>query len=199
MDGSRLNDENALKAMGLDGSKLVKTLVQCTLRQMLEHGFFHADPHAGMVTKSISPNWSNHIFFFTGNLLAMPNGKLCYLDFGMVSFVEANQRFSIIETVLHMVNRDFVALAKLYQRMGFIPEHTDLGPIIVAFEQALPDVLSTPVSEFNFKNVIGKLGDIMYKFPFTLPPYYISIIKCLGVLEGLAMQVSVSERIFSIK
>ncbi len=56
MDGCRLNDENALKALGLDGSKLVKTLVQCTLRQMLEHGFFHADPHAGMVTKSISPN-----------------------------------------------------------------------------------------------------------------------------------------------
>ncbi len=137
--------------------------------------------------------------FIPGNLLAMPNGKLCYLDFGMVSFVEANQRFSIIETVLHMVNRDFVALAKLYQRMGFIPEHTDLGPIIVAFEQALPDVLSTPVSEFNFKNVIGKLGDIMYKFPFTLPPFYISIIKCLGVLEGLAIQVSASDRILSIK
>lgn len=32
---------------------------------MLENGFFHADPHGG-------------------NLLALPNGKLCYLDFGMV-------------------------------------------------------------------------------------------------------------------
>lgn len=42
--------------------------VQCSLRQMLENGFFHADPHAG-------------------NLLALPNGKLCYLDFGMVSGV----------------------------------------------------------------------------------------------------------------
>jgi aarF domain-containing kinase len=136
----------------------------------------------------------NHdkISFFIGNLLAMPNGKLCYLDFGMVSFVEANQRFSIIEAVIHMVNRDYVALGHLYQRMGFVPDDLDLQPIILAFEQALPDVLNTPVSEFNFKNVIGKLGDIMYKFPFTLPPYYISIMKCLGVLEGLAMQVGKS-------
>jgi aarF domain-containing kinase len=47
VDGVRLTDQAALKNMGLDGSKLVKTLVQCTLRQMLEHGFFHADPHAG--------------------------------------------------------------------------------------------------------------------------------------------------------
>jgi aarF domain-containing kinase len=51
-------------------------------------------------------------------------------------------------------------------------------------------VLNAPVGELNFKNVINKLGDIMYKFPFSLPPFYIAIIRCLGVLEGLAIQVS---------
>lgn len=174
VDGARLNDLDALRRMRLDGTKLVNTLVQCSLRQMLENGFFHADPHAG-------------------NLLAMPNGKLCYLDFGMVSYVEAAQRYSIIEAVVHMVNRDFVALAKLYQRMGFIPLDVDTQPIILALEKALPDVLNSAVSDFNFKNVIGKLGDVMYKFPFSLPPYYIAIIRCLGVLEGLAMQVFMVE------
>lgn len=47
VDGARLNDEAKLQAMGLDGSKFVDVLVQCSLRQMLENGFFHADPHAG--------------------------------------------------------------------------------------------------------------------------------------------------------
>lgn len=56
-------------------------------------------------------------------------------------------------------------------------------------QTALPDVLNSAVGDFNFKNVIGKLGDVMYKFPFSLPPYYIAIIRCLGVLEGLAIQV----------
>ena len=55
VDGARLNDKAAIDAMGLDSSKFVDTLVQCSLRQMLENGFFHADPHAG-------------------NLLAMPSG-----------------------------------------------------------------------------------------------------------------------------
>ena len=70
VDGAKLNDQRSLRELGLDGSKLVDILVQCSLRQMLENGFFHADPHAG-------------------NLIAMPSGKLCYLDFGMVSYVEA--------------------------------------------------------------------------------------------------------------
>lgn len=64
----------------------------------------------------------------------MPSGKLCYLDFGMVSYVEAPQRYSIIEAVVHMVNRDFRALAELYRRMGFIPADVDIQPIVVALE-----------------------------------------------------------------
>jgi len=45
VDGCRLTDKESLTAMGLDSTKLVDTLVQCTLRQMLENGFFHSDPH----------------------------------------------------------------------------------------------------------------------------------------------------------
>ena len=96
IDGARLNDEQSLNAMGLDSSKFIDTLVQCSMRQMLDDGFFHCDPHMG-------------------NLLAMKSGKLCYLDFGMVSYVEPTQRLSIIEAVVHLVNRDFTALAQLYK------------------------------------------------------------------------------------
>lgn len=46
VDGARLNDKASIDAMGLDSSQLIDTLVQCSLRQMLENGFFHADPHA---------------------------------------------------------------------------------------------------------------------------------------------------------
>lgn len=148
-----------------------------------------AHPHADVLIRSfIDPH--------AGNLLAMANGKLCYLDFGMVSYVEASQRYSIIEAVVHMVNRDFNALAELYRRMGFIPSDVNTAPIVDALEKALPDVLNAPVGDFNFKNVINKLGDVMYKFPFSLPPFYIAIIRCLGVLEGLAIQVHFSKYSF---
>lgn len=152
VNGTRLTDKSSLQAMGLDGelillaafcctyalwcrsvgTKLVKTLVQCSLKQMLENGFFHADPHAGMSCSNppqcciafspvpIRALWSN-MCAFVGNLLVQATGQLCYLDFGMVSYVEPEQRYSIVEAVIHMVNRDFVALTELFRSMGFIP------------------------------------------------------------------------------
>ena len=127
----------------------------------------------------------------------MQDGRLCYLDFGMMSYVESFQRIAIIEAVVHLVNRDFASLAALFQKLGFVPPGQDTSPIVVALEEALPDVLDASVGELNFKNVVGKLGDIMYKYPFSLPPFYIAIIRCLGVLEGLAIQVDRDFRIIS--
>mmetsp|Transcript_54864 Transcript_54864/g.90965 ORF Transcript_54864/g.90965 Transcript_54864/m.90965 type:complete len:754 (+) Transcript_54864:39-2300(+) len=170
VDGFRLTDRAALLANRLEPAALVDTLVQCSMRQMLQNGFFHADPHAG-------------------NLLVTSEGILVYIDFGMMSFLGSEQRFAIIEAVVHLVNRDFLALADLYKTLGFIPLHQDTEPIASALNEALPDVLNASVSELNFKSVIDKLGDVMYKYPFSLPPFYIAIIRCLGVLEGVALQV----------
>lgn len=140
--------------------------------------FFHADPHGG-------------------NLLVVPDGRLCYLDFGMMSYAGREQRNGFLLAVVHIVNRDWDELVLMYQRLGFIPEGTDLKPIAVALENSLPDALNADISELNFKNVVGKLGDIMYTYPFSLPPFYIAIIRCLGVLEGLAIQVDPQARIIS--
>jgi len=66
---------------------------------------------------------------------------------------------------------------------------TDLQPIESALAKALPDVLGSSVDTLNIANVINQLGDVFYQFPFTLPSYYTAIVRCLGVLEGLAIQV----------
>lgn len=127
----------------------------------------------------------------------VPDGRLCYLDFGMMSYAASEQRNGFLLAVVHIVNRDWDELVQMYQRLGFIPEGTNLKPIAVALENSLPDALNSDISELNFKNVVGKLGDIMYTYPFSLPPFYIAIIRCLGVLEGLAIQVDPQARIIS--
>lgn len=178
VDGFRLTDNESLEYHGLERKKLVDTLVQCSLRQIIENGYFHADPHGG-------------------NLLACRDGRLAFLDFGMMSYAGAEQRNGFLLAVIHIVNRDWYALCQLYVKLGFIPEGTDLKPISVALENTLPDALNADISELNFKNVVQKLGDIMFSFPFSLPPFYIAIIRCLGVLEGLAIQVDPHARIIS--
>ena len=116
-----------------------------------------------------------------------------------MSYAERAQRNGFLLAVVHIVNRDWSSLVRVYQKLGFIPEGTDAKPIEVALENALPDVLNAEISEVNFKNVVNKLGDIMYKFPFSLPPFYIAIIRCLGVLEGLAIQVSYTMKSLDIR
>jgi hypothetical protein len=178
VDGTRLTDIETLRRQNLDETKLIDTLVQSSMRQILENGFYHADPHAG-------------------NLLACPDGRLCYLDFGMMSYASNDQRNGFILAVVHIVNRDWAELVRLYRQLGFIPEGTDLKPIEVALERAMPDVLNADITELNIKNIFSKLGDIMYTYPFSLPPFYIAIIRCLGVLEGLAIQVDPTARVIS--
>ena len=45
IDGVKLTDQRALAQYGLDIIDFVDVGIECSLRQLLEHGFFHADPH----------------------------------------------------------------------------------------------------------------------------------------------------------
>jgi len=144
--------------------------VNCSLQQLLEHGFFHADPHPG-------------------NLLALSDGRLCYLDFGMMSEVSRESRTGLIQAVVHLVNRNFGKLSKDFVNLGFLAEDVNLEPIVPAFETVFSQALEAGVSRMDFKAVTDDLSGVMYKFPFRVPPYYALIIRSLVTLEGIALSV----------
>ena len=168
IQGTKLSDQESLKAQGLDVLALVDTGIQCSLRQLLEFGYFHADPHPG-------------------NLLATPDGKLAFLDFGMMSEMPESARYAIIDHVVHLVNRDYVAMANDYYALGFLDESVDVTPIVPALEEFFDDVLEATVEELNFKTITDGLGAVLYKYPFNVPGYYALILRSLTVLEGLAL------------
>lgn len=168
--GTKLTQLEDIRSQGIDAAYLIEVGVQCSLRQLLEHGFFHADPHPG-------------------NLLATPEGKLAYLDFGMMSEVRPPQRYGLIEAVVHLVNRDFEALAQDYVKLEFLSPDTDLAPIVPAFARVFNDALGGTVSQINIKSVTDQLSEIMYEFPFRVPAYYALIIRSLVTLEGIAINV----------
>ncbi len=168
--GTKLTQLPEIRAQGIDAAYLIDVGVQCSLRQLLEHGFFHADPHPG-------------------NLLATPDGKLAYLDFGMMSEVKPPQRYGLIEAVVHLVNRDFESLAQDYVKLEFLTPDTDLTPIVPAFASVFSDALGGTVAQINIKSVTDQLSEIMYEFPFRVPAYYALIIRSLVTLEGIAINV----------
>jgi predicted unusual protein kinase regulating ubiquinone biosynthesis (AarF/ABC1/UbiB family) len=156
--------------MGVNPDELVQIGVNCSLQQLLEHGFFHADPHPG-------------------NLLALADGRLAYLDFGMMSEVSRSSRTGLIRAVVHLVNRNFDALSHDFVTLGFLAEEVDLKPIVPAFEEVFGQAIELGVSRMDFKAVTDDLSGVMYRFPFQVPPYYALIIRSLITLEGIALSV----------
>ncbi len=178
IEGTKLTNIRAIQAQGIDATHLVEVGVQCSLRQLLEHGFFHADPHPG-------------------NLLAMGDGRLAYLDFGMMSDIKPYQRYGLIEAVVHLVNRDFDGLAKDYVKLDFLKPDTDLTPIIPALNQVFGNALGASVAELNFKSITDQMSAMMYEFPFRVPAYYALIIRSMVTLEGIAIGIDPQFKVLS--
>ena len=170
IDGVKLTNLEAVRALGIDPDDMVEVGVSCSLQQLLEHGFFHADPHPG-------------------NLLALKDGRLCYLDFGMMSEVSRESRTGLIQAVVHLVNRNFSKLSKDFVTLGFLAEDVNLEPIVPAFESVFSQALEMGVNRMDFKSVTDDMSGVMYKFPFRVPPYYALIIRSLVTLEGIALSV----------
>lgn len=178
LDGIKLTNLKEIDALGIDATHLVEVGVECSLRQLLEHGFFHADPHPG-------------------NLLALPDGRLAYLDFGMMSMIKPYQRYGLIEAVVHLVNRDFESLASDYVKLDFLTPDTDLSPIIPALSRVFNNALGASVAELNFKSITDQMSGIMYEFPFQVPAYYALIIRSMVTLEGIAIGVDPEFKVLS--
>lgn len=100
VDGLKLSD-----CSREDVLRLCDSLLNCYLIQLLDTGFLHADPHPG-------------------NLLRTPDGKLCILDFGLVSQVEKDQRIHLVEFIAHLSLEDFDAVTMDLIALGFLPRDT---------------------------------------------------------------------------
>ncbi|NJM97684.1 MAG: AarF/ABC1/UbiB kinase family protein [Phormidesmis sp. RL_2_1] len=178
IDGVKLTELDELARRGVDPTHVIEVGVQCSLRQLLEHGFFHADPHPG-------------------NLLVTADGKLAYLDFGMMCEVQPYQRYGLIEAIVHMVNRDFEALAQDYVNLEFLTPETDLSPIIPALAGVFNNALGASVAELNLKSITDEFSALMYEYPFRVPAYYALIIRSLVTLDGIAITVDPDFKVLS--
>lgn len=178
INGIKLTQPEKIAALGINARYLIEVGVQCSLRQLLEHGFFHADPHPG-------------------NLLATMDGKLAYLDFGMMSEVKPAQRYGLIEAIVHVINREFDSLAKDYVKLEFLTPDIDLTPIIPAFAKVFANAEGASVADLNIKSITDDLSALMYEYPFRVPPYYALIIRSLVTLEGIAIYIDPDFKVLS--
>eukprot|EP00775_Hariotina_reticulata_P007778 gene7778-7976_t len=107
------------------------------------------------------------------------DGRLAYLDFGMMGEIEPPVRQALIRATLHLVNREYERLAEDFVTLGLLPQGSDLNDVIPA--------LTGGVSNISFSSLSAELGRTMYRYSFRIPPYYTLLVRSLSVLEGIAL------------
>ncbi|MGB7443063.1 MAG: AarF/ABC1/UbiB kinase family protein [Coleofasciculaceae cyanobacterium] len=179
IDGIKLTDTGRIRAAGLDTNSLIRTGVIAGLRQLLEHGFFHADPHPG-------------------NLFALPDGRMAYIDFGMMDQLEQHTKEAIASSVVYLINKDYVSLASIFVKLGFLTPDIDIMPIVPALETVLGEAIGESVGSFNFQTITDKFSELMYDYPFRVPAKFALIIRSLITQEGLALSLNPNFKIVEV-
>ncbi len=179
INGVKLTDIEKIKSYGLDPNKIIKIGVTSGLKQLLEHGFFHADPHPG-------------------NLFALADGRMAYIDFGMMDQLDEDTKETIASSVVQLINQDYQALAKDFVNLGFLTPDIDIQPIIPALEKVLGNAIGESVGNFNFKTITDEFSELMYEYPFRVPSKFALIIRSLVTQEGLALSLNPNFKIVEV-
>lgn len=179
INGFKLTDTKSIRAAGLDPEAVIQIGVTSGLRQLLEHGFFHADPHPG-------------------NLFAMPDGRMAYIDFGMMDQLEETTKETLVDALVHVVNKDYNDFAEDLVNLGFLTPDTNITPIVPALEAVLGNAIGKNVKDFNFKTITDEFSELMYEYPFRVPAKFALIIRSLVTQEGIALSLNPNFKIVEV-
>lgn len=192
--GFKLTDTNRLQEAGLDTDTLIEIGVTSGLRQLLEFGFFHADPHPGNLF-AMAPHCKVAV---SGEAPAQVETQMAYIDFGMMDQLEESAKETLVDAVVHLINKDYVELAQDFVKLGFLTPDTDIRPIVPALEEVLGDIMGESVRDFNFKTITDRFSELMYEYPFRLPAKFALIIRSLVTQEGLALTLNPDFKIVDV-
>jgi predicted unusual protein kinase regulating ubiquinone biosynthesis (AarF/ABC1/UbiB family) len=179
INGYKLTDIPNLKESNLNANAIVEIAVTSGLQQLLEFGFFHADPHPG-------------------NLFATPQGQMAYIDFGMMDQLDQSAKESLVDAIVHLINKDYQDLANDFINLGFLAPGTNIMPIVPALESVLGNALGESVRDFNFKTITDQFSELMFDYPFRVPAKFALIIRSLVTQEGLALTLDPNFKIVDI-
>jgi predicted unusual protein kinase regulating ubiquinone biosynthesis (AarF/ABC1/UbiB family) len=177
--GVKPTDTERLRAAGFDPMQKITLLVRTYLKQLLEDGFFHADPHPG-------------------NLRIMADGRLAFFDFGMVGRITDEMRMGLLDAFFHITDRDLIGLVGDAIALGFLQPGYDP----VAFQEAAKSILAKyqgkKLSQLTFSELNATVSTALYNYPFRIPGSFTFIVRALMTLEGMGQSLDPNFRLFEV-
>lgn len=158
-----------LVARGLDPSALARHGADAVLKMILINGFFHADPHPG-------------------NVLFLADGRIAFIDFGMVGRISHARRDEIVDLLNALAQRDERAMMDVLIEWTGGTEvdearfASDIGELVFAYEHV-------PLKNVRISRLVSEIMDLIRNHSILLPPDMALLFKALITLEGLGRQL----------
>lgn len=164
--GIKISNYEALEASGLDRKELAQMGAKAYLQQLLNHGFFHADPHPG-------------------NIAVSPGGELIFYDFGMMGQITSNLREKLMETLFGITQKDADRVVKSLIAVGALTPTGDMGPVRRSIQYMLDHFMDQPFENQSIASISDDLYEIAYDQPFRFPATFTFVMRAFSTLEGV--------------
>jgi predicted unusual protein kinase regulating ubiquinone biosynthesis (AarF/ABC1/UbiB family) len=182
MTGIKLTDVAGLEDEHISRPQVAQILMRAYFRQVLEVGFFHADPHPG-------------------NILIRPGPVVVLLDFGMVGEITPHTRDNIRRVFLGVIRQDYDDVLSALEAIGFFGPDADrrvlrralIWTIETFYEMSLGELRSVDPGE-----VLARVQDVLYLESFQIPANFAFLARALGTLSGLATALDPSFQFFVV-
>ncbi|HEX9756563.1 MAG TPA: AarF/ABC1/UbiB kinase family protein [Nitrospiria bacterium] len=172
VDGVKINDLDGLMAQGMDTKSIAQLLVECYMKQILQHHFFHGDPHPG-------------------NIFVQPGPCLVFVDFGLVQKITPSIDKAIKQTVMAIIQRDTEAIIQGLMDLGFIvrtENPSDLEQVASYFMEKYRDMSPREFREITVAHVAEDLSKLLRVHSFLqIPNHFILFARTAGMLNGINM------------
>ena len=168
--GIKISDIPALNAAGYNRHKVALNSASVTIKQVLEDGFFHADPHAG-------------------NYLIMPGEAIGLVDFGKIGYLRDKDRMDLIRLYIVAVEMDVDGLIDQMMRIGAVREDVDRNRLAYDLNRFLNKYYGVPIKYVRAKELIDEITTITFRHRLRLPTTWWLVGQTIVMLEGIGLQL----------
>ena len=170
LEGTKLNDRDALVAEGQDCKALAATLVRAFLRQAIVDGLFHADLHHG-------------------KLFGLPDGRIAAIDFGIMGRIDRRARVWLAEILYGLITGDYRRVAEIHFEAQYVPAHHSVDEFATALRAAGEPIRGLPVKEISVGRMLESLFSITRDFDMPTQPHLLLLQKSIVMNEGVASKL----------
>ncbi|HZG85668.1 AarF/ABC1/UbiB kinase family protein [Paenibacillus sp.] len=179
LDGVKVNQLDELERIGADPKRIARKLLEAMFHQMFVEGLFHADPHPG-------------------NLLAMPDGAVAFIDFGMVGRLSPAMKTSFASLIIALMRQSTEGVMKAVLRMGLLTEEANLDELRRDVEELREKYYGVPFSEMSLGEAVNDLLDTARRHHIRIPTDFLLLGKALLTVEGVAVALDPEISIVSL-